>query len=456
MATKDVFQTLSWGANENGQLGVGDTVTRIRPNVCLSKLKHKQIACGSRFTMTLTAEGRIFTNGRGDDGQLGYDSKLQTRAQVIASLADTVIVGIATRGSHTLAVDDDGKVHAWGRSDDGQLGCEYPDDLPCCEPRVVTPLPSICIVACGRMFSLAVASSRSAIFAWGCGDDGSLGHGDYKSYNTPKKIENFPLRDKIVDVCCGSRHSLCQLSDGSAYTWGWGIYGQLGLGDRDNRCAPTLVTFPGHEAKLSAAASGRFLSNSFSAPESDTVPLKKQSSVVDDLLTNEAKPAAQTFSPISSLVMDRSNTDTAASHPPPHPVPTSQTRNTVTYGVVAEDEAPVSPRLRAMSGPAASSSEPTRYFDIPFFNYASLAVIKIAAGYRHCLCTLRQLTPEEIEALEKDEFSLLDDKFKATTANPAHAPDMIETFAWGWNQYGQLGLERGLRGLNGAGCFAKM
>lgn len=261
---KPMLQTVAWGANANGQLGVGDTIGRIRPHVVAESMRPANIACGSRFTMILSDKGRVFTHGRGDDGQLGYDTNLQTRPQVVQAFADKTIVDIATRGSHALAVDDEGLVYCWGRADDGQLGDSGPapgevqhqhdgslQRRTRCEPRIVRTLAEstkIGKVACGRMFSLAVSQDRRSIFSWGCGDDGSLGHGNYVSHETPRRLEGFPLVDQVMDISCGSRHTLCQLSDGALFCWGWGIYGQLGTGDRESRPAPTFVVFPSFDS----------------------------------------------------------------------------------------------------------------------------------------------------------------------------------------------------------------
>ena len=36
-------------------------------------------------------------------------------------------------------------------------------------------------------------------------------------------------------------HTVTVMNEGELWVWGMGLFGQLGLGDRDNRLAPTLV-----------------------------------------------------------------------------------------------------------------------------------------------------------------------------------------------------------------------
>jgi alpha-tubulin suppressor-like RCC1 family protein len=42
-------------------------------------------------------------------------------------------------------------------------------------------------------------------------------------------------------VEAGGNHTVALTLDRELWVWGYGRYGQLGLGDNDNRLAPTLV-----------------------------------------------------------------------------------------------------------------------------------------------------------------------------------------------------------------------
>jgi alpha-tubulin suppressor-like RCC1 family protein len=43
-------------------------------------------------------------------------------------------------------------------------------------------------------------------------------------------------------VAAGAEHSVAITENGELYGWGWGRYGNLGLGDRNDRCIPEKVT----------------------------------------------------------------------------------------------------------------------------------------------------------------------------------------------------------------------
>ena len=63
---------------------------------------------------------------------------------------------------------------------------------------------------------------------------GQLGHGDCKARFTFTEIKGLPRN--IVDVVCGSEHTVIKLTDGRLMSCGGNSYGQLGIGDNVNRC----------------------------------------------------------------------------------------------------------------------------------------------------------------------------------------------------------------------------
>ncbi|CAM9120911.1 unnamed protein product [Choristocarpus tenellus] len=46
---------------------------------------------------------------------------------------------------------------------------------------------------------------------------------------------------RVVQVSCGSRHTLAMSAQGAAYSWGWGACGQLGHGDNHSLARPRII-----------------------------------------------------------------------------------------------------------------------------------------------------------------------------------------------------------------------
>jgi len=96
-------------------------------------------------------------------------------------------------------------------------------------------------VSAGAAHSLALTAD-SAVWSWGDGVYGRLGHGDEQNQLLPKKIEAF-AGQRVVAVSAGERHSLAITADGAVLTWGKGEGGCLvGHGeDLSNQLLPKKV-----------------------------------------------------------------------------------------------------------------------------------------------------------------------------------------------------------------------
>ena len=73
-----------------------------------------------------------------------------------------------------------------------------------------------------------------ALFTWGWGKDGQLGHGEKASTKAPRVVE--AAAHNIDQLSCGGWHTVCLTSEGQLQVWGSGRCGQLGLGDWTDRC----------------------------------------------------------------------------------------------------------------------------------------------------------------------------------------------------------------------------
>lgn len=237
------------GLNSSGQLGLGDFLSRVIPHAveALAHTSLAAVACGSRTTLVIDEDGRVFAWGKGEDGTLGVadDRANALRPKMVEGLINHPMSALACRGAHVLALTRKGQVWAWGRNDDGQLGVLNADGTLAHHllPRRVRALIGVRVVAvaCGRTHSVAL-DQDGALYSWGSGDDGVLGHGDTESRRAPTRCE--ALRGRVLAaIACGSRHTLALAADGDGelFSWGWGVYGQLGHGDTRVRLRPVEV-----------------------------------------------------------------------------------------------------------------------------------------------------------------------------------------------------------------------
>lgn len=130
-------------------------------------------------------------------------------------------------------------VYSWGRGEDGQLGLGDTSDQY--RPVLVDALQErrIVQIACGSGHTV-VLTDEGEVFTWGRGDDGRLGHGDNGWKFVPRLVEELRGRN-IRHVTCGSYHTAAVTVSGDLYTWGGGMYGKLGHGNETGHSTPYLV-----------------------------------------------------------------------------------------------------------------------------------------------------------------------------------------------------------------------
>lgn len=233
---------VGWGRNVYGRLGDNTTTERHMPSALhtTGKLAGKylvDLAAGGYFSIGLTADGQVFAWGRNADGQLGVGTNGDWFApqpvSTTGALQGKTITAIAAGGYHALAVDAEGRVYAWGRNAQGQLGNRSTTDsnVPVAVymdgalagKRVVA-------VAAGDEFSVALTDD-GLVYTWGDGGDGQLGHNAFVDFsNEPVAVgTSGALNGKFVTaIAAGSEHVLALTSEGKVYAWGSNGYGQLG------------------------------------------------------------------------------------------------------------------------------------------------------------------------------------------------------------------------------------
>ncbi|MCE9669977.1 Ig-like domain-containing protein [Myxococcus stipitatus] len=257
-----------WGGNFVGQLGLGLTGHRgddpgemgdALPFVQLGTgQKATALGLGDRFTCALLASGAIKCWGINNSGQLGLGDTAH-RGDGPGEMGDTlppVALGtgrtakaLAVGGSHACALLDDGAVKCWGYNVYGQLGLgdrqthgdgpgEMGDALPAVD--LGTGRTAKALIA-GSTHSCALLDDDT-VKCWGENADGNLGLGDTRNRgdNPDEMGDALPAVDlgagrTAKALTIGQGFTCASLDDGSVKCWGANGYGQLGLGDMENR-----------------------------------------------------------------------------------------------------------------------------------------------------------------------------------------------------------------------------
>lgn len=142
---------------------------------------------------------------------------------------------ISIGGNHSLAINIDGTLWAWGRNNFGQLGDgSYVDKN---YPVQIGFENGWKEIAAGNNFSIAIKKDGS-LWAWGANNYGQLGDGTNIDKNFPIQIGNELNWNKLSS---GDYHTLAIKLDGTLWAWGDNNYGQLGDGTYLDKLIPTKI-----------------------------------------------------------------------------------------------------------------------------------------------------------------------------------------------------------------------
>ena len=143
-------------------------------------------------------------------------------------------------GEQSLALTADGAVWSWGYGGYGQLG-HGDEQQQLLLPKKVEAFTGQRVVAVSAGYAHNIAlTADGAVWSWGDGEDGTLGHGDEQMQLLPKKVEAL-AGQRVVAVLAGAYHSFARTADGAVFTWG-AESGCLGHGeDLSNQVLPKKI-----------------------------------------------------------------------------------------------------------------------------------------------------------------------------------------------------------------------
>ncbi|CAI5480586.1 unnamed protein product [Closterium sp. Yama58-4] len=233
----------AWGRGEDGQLGLGSAEEQLEPTevAALAGKRVSALACGADHTTAYSEDSQtLWSWGWGDFGRLGHGHSSDVfLPHAVASLCGRPIKHIACGDCHCIAVDANGTAFSWGRNQNGQLGLGTLDDALL--PTHITALAGVPLrmVAAGAEHT-AAAAEDGRLYGWGWGRYGNLGLGDRLDRKLPEQVTAIES-ERIAQVACGWRHTIAVNEEGRLFTYGWSKYGQLGHGDFQDHLTPSPV-----------------------------------------------------------------------------------------------------------------------------------------------------------------------------------------------------------------------
>jgi len=235
----------SWGNNDSGQLGLGDSGTyRITPTSVGTDSNWTQITVGYYHSIGIknnpAGGGTLWSWGRNNLGELGLGDSGIIRVTPTQIWADSDWSQSAAGFYHTLAIKTNNTLWAWGQNlPAGQLGDGTTTNRT--TPREIGTASDWSQVYAGKFHSLGIKTGNT-LWSWGYNAFGQLGLGYTNPLGSPVTTPTQIGTDSdwnTVAVC--EFHTLGIKADNTLWSWGTNINGQLGLGDTFDRWTPALI-----------------------------------------------------------------------------------------------------------------------------------------------------------------------------------------------------------------------
>ncbi|MBQ2815769.1 MAG: hypothetical protein IJE65_03775 [Clostridia bacterium] len=223
--TKD-GKLYTWGANDYGQLGDGTTANRLTPKYIMSNVASVSLGCD--HSAAVTKDGKLYTWGRNNYGQLGdgTTTNSKTPKHIMSNVAS-----VNLEDSHSAAITKDGKLYTWGYNGSGQLGNGTTANRSM--PKCI--MNNILSFNFGDFHSAAITKDGK-LYTWGSNSWGMLGDGTTTNSLIPKYIMN-----NVKMISLNGSYSTAITKDGKLYAWGFNYDGQLGDGTTTNRLTPKYI-----------------------------------------------------------------------------------------------------------------------------------------------------------------------------------------------------------------------
>ncbi len=256
------------GYNFYGELGLGTTsnyyeYTPVQITFFSGKTVN-YIQGTDQFTIFVCDDKSVYGSGNNSKGQLG-DGSIQlvitpTLYTTLSTFSNT-ITSISYSREFSLFLDGSGHVYGTGHNYYGNLGLGHNDDVSGLTQittnignKIITKIATTCENTQTSYF----LCNDGTVYCCGYNAYGQLGLGDTDDRNVPTQITGL---SNITAIACGIGHVLFLDGTGNVYGCGKNDSGQLGLNDLANKTTPTQIPSSRFSNKpVISIASGAYVS----------------------------------------------------------------------------------------------------------------------------------------------------------------------------------------------------
>ena len=221
---------------------------------------NQTLASGGSHTCAILDNGSVSCWGLGTTGQIGDETFTSRNISTPTSSlgAERFAVSTSSGGDFTCVILDDGSVSCWGFNGNGRLGDGTTVDRNTPTQTLNLGIGRTAVaISAGAQHSCALLDNGS-VSCWGYANLGALGNGSVPGgeQHTPTLTSTLGVNRSAVAISSGGLHTCAILDNGSISCWGYGSGGRLGNADTSNKFIPTLTSSLGASRTAVALSSG--------------------------------------------------------------------------------------------------------------------------------------------------------------------------------------------------------
>ena len=203
-----------------GTLGNGGTTSQSTWTQTLTDVK--DIGMGNYSAIAIKNDGTVWSTGANGNGQLGVGSTTQKNSWTqAAGISNAVQVSVGQ--NHSLILTSTGEIWGAGTASYGQLGLGSSDLVQKTSFTKSTAISGVAKIWAGRTFSYA-QTTDGKVWVVGYNGYGQLGLGDFNDRNSWTQLTNFT---GALDIATGLWGAFIIKSDNTLYSTGTSYRGEL-------------------------------------------------------------------------------------------------------------------------------------------------------------------------------------------------------------------------------------
>jgi alpha-tubulin suppressor-like RCC1 family protein len=227
----------AWGRNSYGQLGNNDFVDYSLPVLISSSGDWESVGAAMMTSFAVKKDGTLWSWGSNTIGQAGQDSQTYSVSLPTQVGTNTNWSDLGWCYDYASFIKADGTLWFWGNVAPGNNTSGFASS-----PTQVGTSADWVSVTGANVNTVHAVKSDGTLWAWGSNGYGLFGNG---TSSFVLELTSSPIQigtsTNWLNIGAGTLHVLGVKKDGTLWTWGKGLSGQLGTGLAVNQSSPVQV-----------------------------------------------------------------------------------------------------------------------------------------------------------------------------------------------------------------------